>query len=405
MSRFSDTQALVAYAMRVLATSPQAAAIVHAVVPYSLPTHNSLGRMLGAVKAICKGGGRADAQGQHGALASARGGTLTKRCMLTSRSAGGVSARTAGSRGRRAEAGAGVGGRVGAGGSGCGVGGSCLSASSSSSCSQSCSASRVSAEGGSAGEWARCGSRVASSCVEAHAAGHAPTSTLDVAKATARVYKRHRFKKGGGAAGKTMESRERGGGSGGSGGRGRVRELMARAVLRAPSDVEEVRQWQSGEASACEDQQAWVGSERHDSWLPHLPPSPGLLSPSHRTLSPTQASAPPSPPVEGGGMLRGGGDTRVPGFGGLASDSPRNSAGFLVRLALAQVPSERERGSERERRRERQTHVRETSTPHQQQVSLALGLRGRAQCADGQACGGARPHLQERQLAFFEKGG
>ena len=72
MPRFSDTQALVAYAMRVLDTSPQAAAIVHAAVPYSLHTHNSLGRMLGAVKAIGKGGGRADAQGQHGALASAR---------------------------------------------------------------------------------------------------------------------------------------------------------------------------------------------------------------------------------------------------------------------------------------------------------------------------------------------
>ena len=104
-------------------------------------------------------------------------------------------------------------------------------------------------------------------------------------------------------------------------------------------------------------------------------------------------------------MLRGGGDTRVPGSGGLASDSAGNGAGFLARLALAQVPRERERASERERRRERQTHVRETSTPHQQQVSLALGLRGRAQCADGQACGGARPHFQERQLAFFEKGG
>ncbi len=106
-------------------------------------------------------------------------------------------------------------------------------------------------------------------------------------------------------------------------------------------------------------------------------------------------------------MLRGGGDTRVPGFGGLASDSPGNGAGFLARLALAQVPRERERASERERRRERQKHVSDTGAPphHQQQVSLALGLRGRVQCSDGLACGGARPHFQERQLAFFEKGG
>ena len=106
-------------------------------------------------------------------------------------------------------------------------------------------------------------------------------------------------------------------------------------------------------------------------------------------------------------MLRGGGDTRVPGSGGLASDSAGNGAGFLARLALAQVPRERERASERERRRERQKHVSDTGAPphQQQQVSLALGLRGRVQCSDGLACGGARPHFQERQLAFFEKGG